>query len=111
MIKCPFCQFENEEGALFCEHCKSDLGVTEPAAAQPAEVTPAREAAQGSAGPNGIVSAGTNPLAAVAVVEAAINEAVPVAQLDTGVVAPADAPIAVAVPLPETPSHTLAPGV
>jgi hypothetical protein len=28
MIKCPFCQFENEDGALFCDHCKSDLGAT-----------------------------------------------------------------------------------
>jgi hypothetical protein len=25
MIKCPFCGFENEDGALFCEQCKSDL--------------------------------------------------------------------------------------
>jgi len=25
MMKCPFCHFENEEGSLFCEQCKSDL--------------------------------------------------------------------------------------
>ena len=25
MIVCPFCHFENEDGALFCEQCKSDL--------------------------------------------------------------------------------------
>ncbi len=25
MPRCPFCQYENEEGALFCEQCKSDL--------------------------------------------------------------------------------------
>ena len=25
MIKCPFCHFENEDGALFCERCTSDL--------------------------------------------------------------------------------------
>ena len=25
MIKCPFCGFDNEDGALFCEQCKSDL--------------------------------------------------------------------------------------
>lgn len=25
MVKCPFCQFDNEDGALFCEQCKSDL--------------------------------------------------------------------------------------
>jgi hypothetical protein len=26
MMKCPFCQFDNEDGALFCEQCKTDLG-------------------------------------------------------------------------------------
>jgi hypothetical protein len=25
MIKCPFCHYENEDGALFCERCSSDL--------------------------------------------------------------------------------------
>src|SRR5437763_5170934 len=25
MIKCPFCHYENEDGALFCERCTSDL--------------------------------------------------------------------------------------
>ena len=24
-VQCPFCQFQNEDGALFCEQCKSDL--------------------------------------------------------------------------------------
>lgn len=32
MLKCPFCQFDNEDGALFCEQCKSDLGGVQPAA-------------------------------------------------------------------------------
>jgi hypothetical protein len=43
MVRCPFCQFENEDGALFCEQCKSDLGVVEPVAAvvaQPVEDVP-----------------------------------------------------------------------
>jgi hypothetical protein len=31
MVKCPLCQFDNEDGSLFCEQCKADLG----AAAQP----------------------------------------------------------------------------
>lgn len=26
MQKCPLCQYDNEDGALFCEQCKSDLG-------------------------------------------------------------------------------------
>jgi hypothetical protein len=33
MIKCPFCYFENEDGALFCEQCKSDLSGVAPAPA------------------------------------------------------------------------------
>jgi hypothetical protein len=39
MLKCPFCGFTNEEGALFCEQCKSDLSSVEPQA--PAMATPA----------------------------------------------------------------------
>jgi hypothetical protein len=36
MVNCPFCQFKNEDGALFCEQCKSDLAGAEPLAlAQP----------------------------------------------------------------------------
>jgi pSer/pThr/pTyr-binding forkhead associated (FHA) protein len=29
MMKCPFCHFDNEDGALFCEQCKSDLAGVE----------------------------------------------------------------------------------
>ncbi len=29
MIICPFCHYNNEDGALFCEQCKSDLGGVE----------------------------------------------------------------------------------
>src|SRR5687768_10268596 len=35
MIKCPFCHFENEDGALFCERCTSDLTGVAPAAHAP----------------------------------------------------------------------------
>jgi len=38
MVTCPFCQFHNEDGALFCEQCKSDLAAAAPAA--PAEPVP-----------------------------------------------------------------------
>lgn len=37
MIKCPFCHFENEDGALFCERCTSDLTAV---AATPAPAAP-----------------------------------------------------------------------
>ena len=35
MIKCAICQFNNEDGALFCEQCKSDLTASEPVVVQP----------------------------------------------------------------------------
>ncbi|MBI1916075.1 MAG: FHA domain-containing protein [Planctomycetes bacterium] len=41
MILCPFCHFQNEDGALFCEQCKSDLsGVPETPAANPLVTAP-----------------------------------------------------------------------
>lgn len=42
MIICPFCHFENEDGALFCEQCKSDLTGVDSAPAIPvaSEVPP-----------------------------------------------------------------------
>jgi hypothetical protein len=41
MMKCPFCQFDNEDGALFCEQCKSDLGMAPTAAiTAPGEAVP-----------------------------------------------------------------------
>ncbi len=36
MVKCPFCGFGNEDGALFCEQCKSDVSNAGPTASQPA---------------------------------------------------------------------------
>ena len=43
MLRCPFCHFDNEDGALFCEQCKSDLaGVEAPA---PPVATPVEEEA------------------------------------------------------------------
>jgi hypothetical protein len=38
MVTCPFCQFANEDGVLFCEQCKSDLGVAQ---AEPLTPVPA----------------------------------------------------------------------
>jgi hypothetical protein len=43
MVKCPVCQFDNEDGALFCEQCKSDLASGAPVAAAP-PATPAADA-------------------------------------------------------------------
>ncbi len=35
MVKCPFCGFGNEDGALFCEQCKSDISNVAPASEPP----------------------------------------------------------------------------
>jgi FHA domain len=37
MTICPFCQYANEEGSLYCEQCKSDLGMLEADTPPPAE--------------------------------------------------------------------------
>jgi hypothetical protein len=43
MVKCPFCQFDNEDGAIFCEQCKSDLGTEVAAEWSPASARPGPE--------------------------------------------------------------------
>jgi hypothetical protein len=39
MVKCPFCGYANEDGALFCEQCKSDVSNVAPAS-EPAPIPP-----------------------------------------------------------------------
>jgi hypothetical protein len=93
MIKCPFCQFENEDGVLFCEQCKLDLGAAEPVAKQSADHSSAMAMADASAAPTAAVAEVAGPPVAVAVAEA-------------GVAPAAEMPIALAVPLPESPPLT-----
>ncbi|WP_020474393.1 FHA domain-containing protein [Zavarzinella formosa] len=40
-MKCPSCGYENEDGALFCEHCKADLDM--PSATPPNKPIPMNE--------------------------------------------------------------------
>lgn len=40
MVKCPFCHFDNEDGALFCDQCKSDLSNAAPVVPTPVPVPP-----------------------------------------------------------------------
>jgi hypothetical protein len=100
------CEFENEDGALFCEQCKSDLGAMESATVRVA-VHSAHPLAGASIIPDAAVAEVATPVAALAVAEAAVREAVSVAQIDAGVAAGAEMPIAVAVPLAETPALTV----
>jgi TIR domain len=43
MVKCPFCSFANEDGALFCEQCKSDISNVAPVPAAPKVASAARK--------------------------------------------------------------------
>jgi hypothetical protein len=89
MVKCPFCQFNNEDGALFCEQCKSDLGTVSPAGGPPP--------LPGGPVPMAAILEDTIPLAPV--VEAALPVA-PVAQPATP--AHAEAPRQSAAPIAES---------
>jgi hypothetical protein len=60
MIKCPYCSYENEDGTLFCEQCKSDLNVMnqgEIPQAQPMEAEAALEAEAAKVAPPLVVGA------------------------------------------------------
>jgi hypothetical protein len=97
MVKCPFCHFDNEDGALFCEQCKSDLAGVEPVeGAEPVGAVMAE-----------IVE--TVPLVSIPegtpVVEAVMAEPVMGESVTAGV------PIVEAVPLSEATPIPLAPDV
>ncbi|MBX9680016.1 MAG: FHA domain-containing protein [Gemmataceae bacterium] len=112
MVKCPFCGFDNEDGALFCEQCKSDLSsVPTPVHAQPvhAEAVP-------------FAYAEAIPVEAIAVeavpVEAIPMEALPVQALEAEPVAAEAIPVEDVIPAPlpqltmpidESPAPTPAP--
>jgi hypothetical protein len=81
MVQCPFCHFDNEDGALFCEQCKSDLAgvaVAVDAAAVAVEAVPVvAEAVPVEAMPIEAMPVETVPLEAEPV-EAEPIEAMPV---------------------------------
>jgi hypothetical protein len=85
MLKCPFCHFDNEDGALFCEQCKSDLAGVAPAAAGPEVAV----AAVVEAMPVG----GDVPVAAVVEATPVMAEVAAVAVAEIPPAAPAAAPI------------------
>src|SRR4051794_1431528 len=81
MSKCPYCHFENEAGALFCEQCKSDLGWVEPNAIRPAPEPVNGAATPAEAAEHAAVAAVAEPVHAAAVVEEPIEAgAIPVAE-------------------------------
>src|SRR5262245_30514687 len=97
MIVCPFCHFSNEEGALFCEQCKSDLSsvAPAPAAAEPIPVVPVAP----------VEPIAVEPVMEVAAIPVEPVEPVPVVPVLEAEVAPMDvSPIPVAPePVPPPP--------
>src|SRR5262245_7795486 len=79
MVKCPYCQHENQEGTLYCEQCKSDLTPAEaPIPVSPLEEVPMVNVVEGiplAPEPEGK----HEPFAALA--EAIPVEAIPVPEL------------------------------
>jgi hypothetical protein len=89
MLKCPFCHYDNEDGALFCEQCKSDL-------------TGVEQAGVAAAVPVAAEVVDTIPLAPIAeavVAEAVVEEVTPLTEAEAVPLAEA-APMAEAV-IPE----------
>src|SRR5262249_31793345 len=82
MVKCRFCHYDNEDGGLFCEQCKSDLaGVEAPVAVQPIEATVPLAAAEiVETVPLVSVPEGAPVIEAMAISEAAVAEAVPLVE-------------------------------
>jgi hypothetical protein len=105
MTKCPFCHFDNEDGALFCEQCKSDLGgvpVSVPAAAI-ATAEPVVEAVVAEAVP--VEAEAVEAVEAIAEPVVAMAEpvdAVPVASAEA-VPVMAEAEAVIATPMPAEP--------
>src|SRR6201997_3624140 len=106
MMKCPFCHYENEDGSLFCEQCKSDL------ASAVATATPAFAEAHAEALP--VAALAPEPIAVAPLEHApeaqpiveAVAEAVPVAAAQVIEAAPAQP---MPTPVPPTNSGTAPP--
>jgi hypothetical protein len=116
MVKCPFCHYDNEEGALFCEQCKSDLAGVEPGmTAQPieAEAVPLAAAEIVETVPLVSVPEGT-PIVEAAAIDMGVAEAVPLVEAMPADVIPLEAvePIPMAaevMAMPVTPPLELPP--
>jgi hypothetical protein len=98
MVKCPFCGFANEDGALFCEQCKSDISNVAPAPSVPASPHPTPM-------PESVPPAADAPVMAAIVEDAPITaEAVPVAPAEEEPIAAAIAEDEPVSPIQEEPA-------
>jgi FHA domain len=78
MVKCPFCHYDNEDGALFCEQCKSDLAGAE--MGQPIEAVVPMAAEIVETIPLVSIPEGTPIIEAAIIGESAVAEAVPIVE-------------------------------
>jgi hypothetical protein len=98
MVKCPFCGFANEDGALFCEQCKSDISNVAPAPSVPPSGHPTPM-------PESVPPAADAPVMAAIVEDAPITaEAVPVASVEEEPIAAAIAEDEPVSPIQEEPA-------
>src|SRR5260370_23863981 len=82
MVKCPVCNFDNEDGALFCEQCKSDLG-GEPMALSESGQNRPLSAEEANAPTVPMAPEAGPPVAAVVIGEVAELDTVPLAEAAT----------------------------
>ncbi len=97
MIKCPFCQFNNEDGALFCEQCKSDLASVAPDThPEPVPVAAILEESVQAIPVEPIPVATATPIEPIPVATATPIEPIPVAPIEPIPVAQAEHAVPVA---------------
>ena len=115
MVQCPFCHYNNEDGALFCEQCKSDLAgvaVTVEAEAVAVDAMPMAEAMPVEAMPMEAMPVEAMPVEAMPFEAMPMAEAMPVLAepvaleampVEPAPVAPPPPPVAAAPPPPPPP--------
>lgn len=97
MVKCPFCGFDNEDGALFCEQCKSDLSsvpTPSPVPAPVAQTIEAVAAPMAETVPMAVAVEAMPPMAQVVEAVAAVPVAVVAEAVPVAVAAGSEAPAA-----------------
>jgi hypothetical protein len=119
MLKCPFCNFENEDGALFCEQCKSDLAAVAPVpAAEEVPIAAVLDEPPPAVAVEAIPTAEPVPMAAIheePLLAAVVESAPPAAPVPPPpapaqpALAPSAPPAAVAPAAPPAPAATPAP--
>lgn len=97
MVKCPFCGYSNEDGALFCEQCKSDISNVQP---EPAPAPPPPTPMPESIPPAAMMPAEEAPVMAAVVEEAPVAPPAAVVEEVAAVAVVQEVPAAEPAPAP-----------